>query len=230
LSLAGGIVVLLAVEALTITVQPIREMALASSLSVVTSMILGYRLVRVQLFQPLTMQTTQLHALREISQALTSPHHLEDVLRAMVQQARQALRADFSVIMVEPEDSPGRLIIGAQDGGSVNLVGRIIEAGEGIGGRVFKMKQSLRIANYSQWEGKTPTVADLPLRAAVTVPLIYDNEVVGVLTVGELKAGRQFHNRDQAILEMLAPQAAIAIVNARLRQRLHDAPPHPENV
>lgn len=230
LSLAFGVTALLVGQVLAITNQAMREIGVASLFSVVASVILGYRLVRVQLFQPLTMQTTQLRALREVSQALTSPHHLSDVLQATVYQSRSVLQSDLAVIMVESENSPTYLTIGAQDGGSVDLVGRQIEIGEGIGGRVFKMKQSMRVANYSQWEGKTPAVDDLPLQAAVAVPLIYDNEVVGVLTVGELTTGRQFTVRDQAMLEMLAPQAAIAIVNARLRQRLQDAPPHPENV
>src|SRR5204862_7378038 len=105
-------------------------------------------------------------------------------------------------------------------GGSSTAVARRRPLGAGLSGRAFLTKQTLRLHNYHAWEEQLPISADLPVHATISVPLLYDEEVIGVLTAGELKPGRLFSDREQAMLEMLAPQAAVALMNARLRQRI----------
>jgi GAF domain-containing protein len=92
--------------------------------------------------------------------------------------------------------------------------------GSGLSGRVYETKMPMRLQNYHAWEGQASAFADVPMKAALSIPLLYDDNVVGVLTAGELKPGRVFSDRDQAMLQMLAPQAAVAIVNAQLRQQI----------
>jgi GAF domain-containing protein len=199
----------------------LREYGFASIMSVAASAILGYRLARMQLFNPLRMQMAQLAALRDVSHALIDTQDVQQVLDAVVQQSRRMLNTDLALITIRDEeaDEP-MLVVGAQDGGSINVVGRKLAQGTGLSGRAFVTKQTLRVHNYHAWEGQSPTFADLPVHATLSVPLLYDDEVIGVLTVGELKPGRIFSDREQAMLEMLAPQAAVALMNARLRLRI----------
>jgi putative methionine-R-sulfoxide reductase with GAF domain len=213
-----AIVLFLAGQTLSLLQPSLREIGFSSLISVVSSIILGYRLARMQLYNPLIIQKVQLAALRDVSQVLIRSQDLQQVLTTVVQQARLLLDSDLALISISGEGS--LLKIEAQDGGPINLVGRQLPAGDDLSGRVFTMRQSMRVKSYRNWEGKSGIFSDISLYASLSVPLLYNDSVVGVLSVSELTADRLFTDRDQATLEMLAPQAAVAIENARLRQRL----------
>jgi hypothetical protein len=92
--------------------------------------------------------------------------------------------------------------------------------GEGLAGRVMQTLSSMRIDNYQQWDGRSPTFDEMPLYASISVPLIYHGRLVGVVNAHETTPGRVFTNRDQTVLEVLAPQAAVTLVAARLEHDL----------
>jgi sigma-B regulation protein RsbU (phosphoserine phosphatase) len=56
------------------------------------------------------------------------------------------------------------------------------------------------------------------LRASLMVPLVYQEEVIGVLNLGEKKSGKPYRREDIELLRTLAHQGAVAIENARLFQ------------
>src|SRR5947208_3390270 len=78
-----GIGVLLLGQVLAL-VQPIfREIGFASLSSIAASTILGYKLARMQLFNPLIMRTAQLAALRDVSRTLIGSQDLHKVLQVI---------------------------------------------------------------------------------------------------------------------------------------------------
>ncbi len=54
----------------------------------------------------------------------------------------------------------------------------------------------------------------------MSLPLVYRNTVIGLIDVGESRAMRRWSEDDKRLLEAIADQAAIAIVNARAYTRL----------
>ncbi len=197
-----GIILLMVGQLATVFNVTLREIGVASLMSVAASALLGYRLARMQLFNPLLMHMAQFSALRDLSQALIGPHDVQQVLNAAAQQSRRMLNTDLALIIVRSDDGDEpTLTVGAQDGWTTNLVGRRLAVGSGLSGRVFESKTPMRLQNYHAWEGQTSAFADVPLKAALSIPLLYDDAVVGVLTAGELKLGRVFTERDQAMLE-----------------------------
>jgi sigma-B regulation protein RsbU (phosphoserine phosphatase) len=56
------------------------------------------------------------------------------------------------------------------------------------------------------------------LGASLMIPLIYQDQVVGSLNLGEKKSGKPFNREDVDLLRTLAHQGAVAIENARLFQ------------
>jgi phosphoserine phosphatase RsbU/P len=56
------------------------------------------------------------------------------------------------------------------------------------------------------------------LHASLMVPLIYQDEVTGLLNLGEKKSGKFFSREDIDLIRTLANQGAVAIENARLFQ------------
>ncbi len=104
-------------------------------------------------------------------------------------------------------------------------------------------KEPLVINDYNTWLGRLkpegegaralgtapiaePGTAGLrnaaPFRTAAGVPLRLRGEVIGTLTVMDDRPDKTFHEEDVQILELLAPQAAISIRNARLYQELQE--------
>jgi len=216
-----GLVIFLIGQMLTIIDATLREVSFAAIMSIFISTILAYSLVKMQLFSPLVLQTAQLAAIRSISRVLTGPQDLKQVLVTVVQQARLVLKTDIALILTKEDEND--LVISAQDGGAVNTVGRHLVIGDSLSGRVFETQQAMRVSSYRLWDGRSAVFDDVAPEASMSVPLLYDYEIVGVLTVAELKEGRLYNDHDQLVLEMLAPQAAVAIANAHLRQRLADA-------
>jgi signal transduction histidine kinase len=64
------------------------------------------------------------------------------------------------------------------------------------------------------------------LEAALIVPLIYENRIIGWLSLGHKKSGKFYRQQDINLLKTLANQAAIAIENARLHQARIEALEH----
>lgn len=59
------------------------------------------------------------------------------------------------------------------------------------------------------------------LRADVALPLIFKDELIGILLVGPKRSGTVFTDQDIALLSTLANQAAIALRNAQLYHEVH---------
>ena len=56
------------------------------------------------------------------------------------------------------------------------------------------------------------------LNASLIVPLVYQDQVIGCLNLGEKKSGKSYNREDIELLRTLANQGAVAIENARLFQ------------
>ena len=99
-------------------------------------------------------------------------------------------------------------------------LGTTIPVGTGLTGTVALDRRGRRLDDYRHdWHGPT----DLPLAretfgAVICVPLSFADEVVGVLLVIAGRQGRLFDARI-GLLELLAPQAAVAITNSHIRGR-----------
>ena len=58
--------------------------------------------------------------------------------------------------------------------------------------------------------------------ADLTVPMVYRGQLIGLIDVGESRGMRHFSDDDVRVLQAIADQAAIAIVNARTIKRLEE--------
>jgi two-component system NtrC family sensor kinase len=80
--------------------------------------------------------------------------------------------------------------------------------------RVIATRTAYVVEDFALLVG--PEVAgDLPVRSALSVPVIGGAKLLGTLTVGSVKTGR-FTVADQRLLAIIAGQVAVAVTNARL--------------
>jgi GAF domain-containing protein len=84
-------------------------------------------------------------------------------------------------------------------------------------GTVAQRREGLLVNDYRARPFAHPvTLAQSPITAGLSEPLLCGDRLLGVLGVNHVVAGRTFSTGDQATLKLFAAQAAIAVENARL--------------
>ena len=87
---------------------------------------------------------------------------------------------------------------------SPDPLGAEMEFGEGVAGRVAESGESLVIHNYPQWGGRSERFAGKPVFNVLGVPMRWQGELVGVLSLDDEVGGRHFTERDIALAEQFA--------------------------
>jgi signal transduction histidine kinase len=92
----------------------------------------------------------------------------------------------------------------------------------GIAGRLAAFGEPLLVKDYPNWPGRLNPDQAADITTAAGVPLKFRGQVIGTLAVLDNRPDKVFDDQDIQLLELLAPQAAISIRNARLYQELQE--------
>ena len=160
-----------------------------------------------------------LAALAETAREIAVQQNLMALLETIVERARVLLRTAHSALFLY-DASQRTLEFVMQQGQRVDApLGTRLQLGEGLAGRVAQTRQPMIVNDYSHWEYRAAPFAHAPISAILQVPLLYQSELLGVLSVAELGASsRQFNEEDVRLLTLFASQVAGAVHNARLWQ------------
>lgn len=221
-SLSAGFMLFSFGQTMALISPRLREFAFAEITSTIATLILSYAFVRRQVMEPLLGHTKQLEVVRDVGLAITSLRHFEDVLETIATQAANLLSANASAIFLKQGDElvlKAAAVIDNKHTIPERFIGNAaLKLGEGVVGTVAVERQGRLLNSYRrEWKGKP----DIPMAfetfgALLCVPLVYRDEVVGVLLVVSGRGGRLFDKEDMHLLELLAPQSAVAISNSRL--------------
>jgi GAF domain-containing protein len=97
-------------------------------------------------------------------------------------------------------------------------VGRRLKQGEGVSGQVYQTSRPLRIDDYARWEGRSRALASGGIQTAMAVPLLWQGEPIGTVTLTRTELNRPFTADDEQMAQLFASQAAAAMENTRLLQ------------
>ena len=182
--------------------------------------------------QDLTRSVGELTALGEVGRALSSTLDLEAVLQTVVRRANELAgtasclvweydepREEFRLRASDYADAHDAAILPAP--GGVTTVPR----GSGVTTRVMELRQAVQIPDIVV-EGayESPVrdgLIDAGHRALLGVPLLSEDEVIGVLAVTSKTPG-EFAPEIVRLLSTFATQSALAIQNARLFREVAD--------
>ena len=98
-----------------------------------------------------------------------------------------------------------------------------LRRGEGVAGAVAEQPQALIVNNFRTSPFATPNLlARTTHQAVLAQPLLYRDQLVGVLSLNRESERLPFSQDDADLLNLFAVQAAIAIENARLYEKVQD--------
>jgi len=171
---------------------------------------------RVEVEGQLQQRADQLELLRQASLMLTSNLALGSVLEAILEQAMRLVTADDAHIYLYEQ---GRLRFGAVRWADGRREGQFAEPRQnGLTYTVARSGERLAVPDMSDH----PLFEDWPLEGSiVSLPLSIGDQVVGVMNVA-LDLPHKFSQGELRILELLADQAAISVVNARLHEQVQE--------
>ncbi len=212
--LVTGILLFVGGQVIDLLSPALRAAGVSVLVSAPAALVISYAIVRQQVMNPLLGRASQLEAVRSVGLAVTSRLDLAEVLSGIAGQAVDLVKADGAAIFLRRD---GLLELAAVHNLPEAFLGTRLEGGRGVAGKVAESRRSLQVEDFSRWKGEP----DLPLAketfgALMGVPLLFGEEVVGVLEVIGRRLGHVFDEEDLSLMELLAPQAAVAIANSRL--------------
>ncbi len=173
-----------------------------------------------QLFQSIQQRLSELSTIYEVSMALTSTLDLEQLLSIIGKNSIQALRAQGCAMRLFN-------LPGGEAAGTASLLrlygdaGRDMDSklGETVAGRTAGEKRPILIGDAA----KDPSFASMPDRPAgsvISVPLIFHDRVIGVITLYNKEGVQPFTANDLQFLATISSGAAAAIENAAMYERM----------
>ncbi len=167
-----------------------------------------------RLFAKEQRRASHLALLNELGRKASSVLNPHELLPSICRQVRSAFGYDLA--RIELLDAGGQeLVVEAEAGYGPEVMGRRIRRGEGLAGVAADSGEPV-LANSVIKEPRY--IALHPgTRAALSLPLKYREEVIGVLSL-ESRQAYAFSQQDVLTLRTLADQLAIALQNARAYQ------------
>jgi len=172
-------------------------------------------IARARLLAAERRRADERHALLETLRDLSAELDLGKLLQTVLDRAIALLGASGGELAIYDE-AHRELVIVANHHGDQELAGKRLALGEGAMGRVAETREPLVISDYGEWAGRSDQYAQVEAHAAVVLPLLVRGRLVGAMNFWHADPTRQFTDADLRLANLFAPQAAIAIENARL--------------
>ena len=174
-------------------------------------------LAKAQLYDRQRQQIEEMQALAQVSEAITSPQYLDDMLHVVTDMAAQTLGAAVCSIFLLNEMGTHLEMRSARRTTSPYRQRQPLAVGQGAIGAVAQTGEPLYIADVrSDARYLTHALArEEGLVSLLAVPLSVRDRVIGVLTC-YTAVSHTFTPEQERLLLTLANQTALAIENARL--------------
>ena len=168
-----------------------------------------------RLFTAERKRAEEQQALLDTLSDLSGELELSKVLQAVLNRAIRLLGVTGGELATY-DDAKKELNVVASLNLGADSTGTRLRLGEGAMGYVAQNLAPLTIPDYRQWSGRSTKYAETTVQAVMAVPLTIGGRLVGVIASCDTDKSRKFTDEDVRLLQLFAPQAAIAIENARL--------------
>jgi len=176
-------------------------------------------------------EVRDLKALLDVSKAITSEAHLDNLLQVIMEKTTEVIDADRGTLFLYDESSNELWSKIAQKLGKIKEIR--FPVGVGVAGEVAKSRMGINIKdayNDPRFNPDFDMKTGYHTRSILCLPMISINgDLVGVIQVLNKKGGGAFDKRDESLLEALGAHASVALERARLteayvdKQRIEEA-------
>jgi signal transduction histidine kinase len=157
----------------------------------------------------------RLRRLQLVTDAALSHLDLDQLLAELLTRIRDVLDADTAVVLL-CDELRGELVARAAIGLEEEVErGVRIPVGRGFAGRIAAERRPIVLDDVDQADVLNPILREKGVKSMAGVPLVFGDEMLGVLHVGTLTP-REFTKDDVELLEVVADRVALAIEHARL--------------
>ncbi|MGP4105945.1 helix-turn-helix domain-containing protein [Virgibacillus sp. L01] len=173
--------------------------------------------------------------LLEINKMLTKSLKLDEVLRNVIEAAKELIEVSDTLIIYLYDEPTGKLYLAEGEGiDKENLSKIAFSPGESITGKVFEERKSKlfkseeEIDSYMQdmseqnYKYYYRGVQNRKIKNAFCVPILNKDHCLGVLVVDNFEEDHAFTETDMKVIEVVADQSAIAIDNSNVYRRLKE--------
>ncbi|MBC7220532.1 GAF domain-containing protein [Candidatus Bipolaricaulota bacterium] len=193
---------------------------------------LGAAIGRTMLEKDLRAVNADLQGLYEVSIALGTSLDLSAVFQRIYEEVRQLIPCDaFTLALVDEARNEFRLAFAVEEGQRLPELVVPLDPQQSLTAWIASTKEPLLIGDFEREKDRLPAAAQQvgkAVRSWLGVPLLYQNEVLGVLTVQSF-APRVYAEKHLRLLRTVSAAVATALRNARtytelvaLERRLRD--------
>ena len=157
----------------------------------------------------------EITTLSEVGKAINTTLDLEDVLNMILSSALELLGGTEGSIMLMEEDGEHLQVVSYHGPKREAVMNGRARVGTGIAGTVAQRREPMLIQGDRIEDGVDASgYPDRGITSAMSVPLVRNDELLGILNLNETLGKKQFMQRDLNALGLFAEHAAIAIGNA----------------
>lgn len=180
-------------------------------------------LANAEMFEAMEAHTRELEALNDLGRALSSRLRVEEVAEEVYRQASRLLDTTNFYIALYDEDRDEIIFILDVVDGEVSKPFEVRRKRQGLTEYIIRTREPLLIPEDVPQRLKELGVEPIGRMAQswLGVPLIFQDRVIGVIGVQSYTTPRAYTEHERDLLTAIAAQAAVALENARLHERVH---------
>jgi PAS domain S-box-containing protein len=176
----------------------------------------GIAIGRARLLAAAQQRAAEEEALRATMADLSARLELSSLLQAALNRAVGLLKVSHGELAIYDQAAEELVVVASHNVGKTDTAGTRMRIGEGAMGHVARTREPLIIDGYREWAGRSAQYAQVEFHAVLVAPLLIGGQLVGAIAVMDKDPRRRFGAADLRLLNLFAPQAAVAIENARL--------------
>ena len=164
----------------------------------------------------------RLSALNQISRSLGMEHDRKQIYNMAVSLPVELLDAEIGLLLLVEDDSDHLVVEFSHGLGEVKSgTRRTIPMGKGLAGWVASKRKSILVEDFGK-QNRFSSISPMGYkkRTAIAAPVMIKDELIGVISLINKKNGTSYTDEDRTLLATIASEAAMAINNALLLERI----------
>ena len=182
----------------------------------------------------LQQRMLEFEKIMEIGRALTAKQSIVELLKKILQTAAELVESEVASIMLKDDKTGGLHIRVSLQPANLEDVAEMdipVPMENSVSGEIFRSGKPVIVQDAKDDPRHFKKIDDLTgyeTRNLLGVPLIVDDNKLGVLMATNKKGGKDFSLSDQELLVVLASHASVSLENTRLYAELQEYAGHLE--